>query len=150
MTDFYNTKPSPFCYTQIKSKEGLIMYKSITTNLMVDNVYKTVDFYTKILEFAMLTSVPKKSGGLQFAILVKDDLMLMLQDRENLVEEYPVLKAAKTQPSITLFIKVDNFSVLYDFLKCKCEILSEPHKTFYGNFEFAIKDNNGYVLTFTE
>lgn len=126
------------------------MYNSITTNLMVDSVDETVEFYTKTLEFTVATSVPKKSGGLQFAILVKDGLMIMLQDRENLVDEYPILKAAKTQPSVTLFIKVDNFSVLYDALKNKCEILSEPHKTFYGNSEFAIKDNNGYVLTFAE
>lgn len=126
------------------------MYKSITTNLMVDSVTETVDFYTKKLEFTMITSVPKNNGGLQFAILVKDELMIMLQDRENLVKEYPVLATVKTQPSITLFIKVDNFSDLYDALKGKCEILSEPHKTFYGLSEFAIKDNNGYVLTFTE
>lgn len=126
------------------------MYKSITTNLMVDSVDKTVAFYTKTLEFAVVTSVPKKSGGLQFAILTKDGFTLMLQDRENLIDEYPVLKAAKTQPSVTLFVNVDNFSALYDALKSKCEILSEPHKTFYGNSEFAIKDNNGYVLTFAE
>ena len=126
------------------------MYKSMETNLMVENVDKTVDFYGKILGFSVVASVPGKDGKLQFAIVVKDNLFLMFQDRKNLIEECPVLKTVKTQPSATLYIKVDNFNELYRELKSKYEILCEPHKTFYGRNEFAIKDNNGYVLTFTE
>ena len=126
------------------------MYKDITTNLMVESVDETADFYSKILGFSVAASVPGKDGKLQFAILVKDNLTLMFQSRENLILEYPVLETVKTQPSATLYIKVDNFNELYEELKCKHEILVYIHKTFYGRNEFAVKDNNGYVLTFTE
>jgi len=126
------------------------MYKSITPNLMVESVDKTVDFYCNKLGFSVAVSVPKDDRTLQFAILTRDGLTLMFQDRENLIEEYPVLNTVKTQPSATLYIKVNNFEVLYKELKAKCEILCELHKTFYGTNEFAIKDNNRYVLTFTE
>ena len=38
----------------------------------------------------------------------------------------------------------------YERAKAVATIVKEPHKTFYGATEFAIQDNNGYVLTFSE
>jgi uncharacterized glyoxalase superfamily protein PhnB len=125
------------------------MYKSLTPNLMVENVAETIAFYEK-LGFAATATVPKEGGALQFAILVKDNLMLMFQDRESLIGEYPILNTAKTQPSISLYIVVDDVKVYYEKMKKIFDLQSELHKTFYGAEEFAIKDNNGYVLTFTE
>jgi uncharacterized glyoxalase superfamily protein PhnB len=120
--------------------------------MMVESVDRAVEFYKDILGFQMVDSVPKgdDSGLLQFAILVKDGLTLMMQDRENMISEYPVLKTEKVQPSITLYISVENLSELFEELKGKCEVLSEIHKTFYGADEFAIRDVDGYVLTFSE
>jgi len=126
------------------------MYKSITTNLMVENVNESVAFYRDILGFSVLTSVPSENGGLQFAILSKDGLNLMMQEKNNLIKEYPILSTSKVQPSVTLYIAVDDFGGLYEELKAKCNILSDMHETFYGTKEFAIADNNGYVLTITE
>lgn len=125
------------------------MYKNITPNLMVENVEETIQFYEGI-GFAAAATVPKEGGGLQFAILVKDNLTLMFQERENLISEYPILKTEKTQPSITLYIIVDDVNKYYDEIKHQYELQCELHKTFYGANEFAIKDNNGYILTFTE
>ena len=126
------------------------MYKNITANLMVENVDETAEFYCRALGFSIAASVPKNDGGLQFAILVKDSLSVMIQDRENLIGEYPVLSTPKVQPSVTLYITVDNFAELYEELKGKCDIICDEHMTFYGAKEFAIKDINGYVLTFAE
>lgn len=116
---------------------------------MVENVEATINFYEK-LGFAVTATVPKEGGGLQFAIVTMQNLMLMFQDRESLTGEYPILNTAKTQPSITLYIVVDNVKKYYEDMKSKYELQSELHKTFYGANEFAIKDNNGYILTFTE
>jgi uncharacterized glyoxalase superfamily protein PhnB len=125
------------------------MYKNITPNLMVENVEETIVFYGS-LGFAAAATVPKDGGGLQFAILVKDNLTLMFQDRESLISEYPLLKTDKTQPSISLYIVVDDVKSYYNEIKATYDLQCELHKTFYGANEFAIKDNNGYILTFTE
>ena len=117
---------------------------------MVESVDETVEFYTNILGFTKTFSVPKENGKMQFALVAKDSLTLMFQDRENLIEEYPNLTTEKTQPCLTFYITVDNFLELYEELKEKYELLADMRKTFYGANEFAIKDNNGYVLTFTE
>lgn len=126
------------------------MYKNMTTNLMVESVDKAAAFYESVLGFSIMVSVPGKNGELQFAILTKDNLMLMVQERSNLTEEYPVLNTDKVKPSVTLYITVDNFNELYEEIKAKHPLNTELHTSFYGAREFAITDVDGYVLTFTE
>ncbi|SFX42784.1 Uncharacterized conserved protein PhnB, glyoxalase superfamily [Thermoactinomyces sp. DSM 45891] len=126
------------------------MYKGMTTNLMVESVEEALAFYREILGFSLVTSVPNDNGQLQFAILQKDKLSLMIQQRASLIQEYPILDAPRVQPSVSLYIDVDDFEQLYMELKGRCHVLYEPHTTFYGATEFAIADNNGYVLTFAK
>ena len=126
------------------------MYKNMTTNLMVESVNKALVFYRDILGFSEVASVPGKNGELQFAILSKDQLMLMVQDKSSFIEEYPVLSTPKVQPSVSLYIAVDNLDALYDELKDNYFINTELHTSFYGAREFAITDVDGYVLTFTD
>lgn len=126
------------------------MYKAMTTNLMVENVKDAMAFYQDMLGFSEVASVPNKEDGLQFTILTKDGLNLMLQQRTNLIEEYPILNTPKVQPSVSLYITVENFEDLYAGLKGKAKMLCDVHTTFYGAKEFAIADHDGYVITFTE
>lgn len=126
------------------------MYTKMTTNLMVESVDKSAEFYQETLGFSVVTSVPGEDGTLQFAILSKDGQYLMIQKRTNLIGECPSLATEKVQPSATLYIMVDDFDELYAALKAKCGILHDVHTTFYGAKEFAVADVDGYVLTFTE
>lgn len=126
------------------------MYKNITTNLMVESVDTSVNFYQEILGFEVVASVPAKNQELQFAILAKDSVTLMLQEKNNLGEEYPILATEKIRPSITLYITIENFEDFYIAIKKSYPIYTEKHTTFYGSKEFAITDPDGYVLTFTE
>lgn len=126
------------------------MYKNITTNLMVESVDTSVNFYQEILGFEVVASVPAKNQELQFTILAKDSVTLMLQEKNNLGEEYPILATEKIRPSITLYITIENFEDFYIGIKKSYPIYTEKHTTFYGSKEFAITDPDGYVLTFTE
>lgn len=126
------------------------MYKNMTTNLMVESVDRAIGFYVDTLGFSVIASVPGKKDALQFAILSKDKLMLMVQEKGNFIEEYPVLDTLKVQPSVSLYITVDDLDELYGELKSKHSINTELHTSFYGAREFAITDADGYVLTFTE
>lgn len=125
------------------------MIKGITANLMVKNVEETIKFYEG-LSFATVASVPAEAGGLQFAILNRDGFNLMIQEKNNFIAEYPALAAEKFQASISLYIEVDDLAAWYAVLEAKLPIYTALHETFYGAKEFAILDNNGYVLTFTE
>ena len=123
------------------------MYETITTNIMVKNVKETIKFYEEKLGFKKILRVPEEGETLNFAILNKDKISIMLQEQENLISEYPTLKTNEIVPTFTLFITVNDVLAIYNELKDKVEIAKELHKTFYGKDEFATFDNNGNVLT---
>jgi uncharacterized glyoxalase superfamily protein PhnB len=117
---------------------------------MVESVEDSLDFYKTVLGFAEVASVPNDRGKLQFAIVVKDGQQLMFQERENFCEEYPILKTERVKPSVSLFLMVDDFADFQKKIQSKTKLLAEEHTTFYGTKEFAIADNNGYVITVAE
>lgn len=123
------------------------MYKTITTNIMVESVKASIQFYEEKLGFTTAVTVPNEADNFNFAILVKDSISLMFQSKESLVEEYPTLQVDIIKPVFTLFIAVDNIQEVYQELKDKTEIVKELHQTFYGKDEFAIFDNNHNILT---
>lgn len=123
------------------------MYETITTNIMVENVKDTIEFYVNTLEFEKVLTVPEEGEKLNFAILKKDKITIMMQDKENLIEEYPSLKLEEIKPTFTLFITVKDVEKLYNEIKEKGKIVKELHQTFYGKKEFALLDNNGNILT---
>ena len=123
------------------------MYETITTNIMVENVKETIKFYEEKLGFQKILSVPESGENLNFAILSKDKISIMIQEQKNLIEEYPTLQKNKIIPTFTLFITTDDVEKKYNELKDKVKIAKEIHKTFYGKDEFAIFDNNENILT---
>lgn len=123
------------------------MYETVTTNIMVKNVKETIAFYENVLEFQKVLSVPDDGEVLNFAILAKDKISIMLQEQQNLIEEYPTLSTDEIKPTFTLFITVSDISALYNELKDKAQMAKDLHKTFYGKDEFAVFDNNGNILT---
>ncbi len=123
------------------------MYETITTNIMVKDVKETIAFYEKKLGFTKVLSVPEDGEVLNFAILTKDKISIMLQEQKNLLEEYSTLAKDKIIPTFTLFITVDNVRTMYEKLKDNVELAKDLHQTFYGKDEFAIFDNNGNILT---
>lgn len=123
------------------------MYETATTNIMVKDVKETIAFYEEVLGFQKVLSVPEDGDVLNFAILVKDKISIMLQEQSNLMEEYPTLKTDDIKPTFTLFITVSDVATLYEELKDKAKLAKGLHKTFYGKDEFAVFDNNGNILT---
>lgn len=126
--------------------------KSITANLMVEDVDKTAAYYQEVLDFKLEMSVPRDDGKLQWAMVTCDSVELMLHEKQNLIEEVPQLKGSIIGGSVTLFIEMQGLDALYEKVKKrgKATILKEPHVTFYGMKEFSLQDINGYILTFAE
>ncbi len=54
------------------------------------------------------------------------------------------------RPNMTgrLYLYSDDIMALYDRIKDKVKVCQIPEVRFYGMKEFAIEDNNGYVLAF--
>lgn len=122
---------------------------SLTVNLMVKSVNESIDFYVNILGFELGMTVPD-DGELIWAMLTREKVSIMLQEEQSIKEEYAYLADYPIAPSFTMFVSVDNARKLYNQIKDKVQILIDYHQTSYGTNEFAICDNNGYVLAFAQ
>ncbi|PXV63838.1 putative glyoxalase superfamily protein PhnB [Dysgonomonas alginatilytica] len=126
-----------------------MVLKDSTPNLMVKDVNKTVDFYTNILGFNKIDSVPE-TGQWVFAIVKSGDVMFMFQEENSIKEEYPQLSEFPRGGGLTFYIHVSDIHTLYEKLKNKATLAKDLHDTFYGSTDFAIEDCNGYILTFSQ
>ena len=125
-------------------------YQSLVPNLGVESVDETVKFYTEVLGFNLIMSVPSPHETLQWAMLANGRASIMFQEIGNLLEEYPQLNERPILSAMTFYLKMKNMNVLYEKLLKTKLIAKEMHKTFYDTDEFAIRDNNGFILTITE
>ncbi|HJD75949.1 MAG TPA: VOC family protein [Bacteroides reticulotermitis] len=124
-------------------------YQSLVPNLGVKSVNETVKFYTEVLGFQQIACVPEH-GELVFAIIRAGDVNLMFQQLDSLQEEYPDLKNKNGQAGLTFYIKMQDKKALYERVKDAAFLVKAMHTTPYGAEEFAICDNNGFILTITE
>ena len=123
------------------------MMQSMTPNLMVHDVNKTIDFYRDVLGFEFVASVPD-SGQFDWAMMKHGPVEIMFQSVASLAKDLPAFVKMGPGGAFTLFIKMDDSKGLYGKVKEKVVIVQELTKTFYDMEEFSIKDLNGYVLTF--
>ncbi len=121
---------------------------SLTPNLMVKDVNKTLDFYTNILGFELIQTVPEQ-GAFDWAMVQSGGVSLMFQKENSIKAEYPNLDSYEKGGALTLYIKVESVKEMYESLKDKTNVIKPIHKTFYGADEFAIMDLNSFILTFS-
>ncbi len=126
-----------------------IKLKTLTPNLMVADVNRTVDFYRETLGFELVLSVPE-SGQLNWAMMRRDEAELMFQSRESLTDDVSAMRDVPIGGSLVLFIRMADLDALYDLIKDRVDIVVDVHTTFYGMKEFAIRDIDGYILIFAE
>lgn len=124
-------------------------YKSLVPNMGVRSVNETVKFYTEVLGFSLVVSVPE-TGNLIFAILGAGNIHLMFQEMESLKEEYSELKNCSDKAAFTFYVKMKNKDQLYAKVKDTEYLVKEMNVTPYGAEEFAIRDNNGFILTIAD
>lgn len=134
--------------------------KKLTTNLMVEDVNRTIEFYKETLGFEFVMAVPKdsqevlmeipKDKSLIYAMMKRGNIEMMFQAKDSLSEDIPVFKDMAIGGSLTFYFEVENINDLYSELKEKVTIVKELHTTFYGMQEFYVKDCNGYILGFAE
>lgn len=115
---------------------------------MVNNVNETVNFYQTVLGFNLVMSVPQE-GIFNWAMVQCGEVSLMFQERKNIIAEYPALKDTPMGGGLTFYIKVRDVTGLYEKVKQQVNIVADLHHTFYGAEEFAMKDSNGFILTFS-
>jgi len=106
--------------------------------LWTEDLTGSVKFYTEVLGFDAVEV--REDWG--WASLNKDDVWIMLS-RPN--EHMPYDKIGFTG---SFYFNTDSVDALWDELKDKVRVCYGIEDFFYGMREFAIYDNNGYLLQF--
>ena len=122
---------------------------SLTPNLIVADVERSMAFYRDILGFTVQTTVPDASPYV-FAILRSGGVEVFLNSPGPAFEEYPVLKDRPLGGTLTLFIHMTGIQAAYASLKTEVNVVMPLEKKWYGPTEFACTDPDGYVITFAE
>lgn len=123
--------------------------KSLTPNLIVSNVERSIAFYRDVLGFTLVTTVPDASPFV-FAIVQSGPVQIFLNAPEPAIAEYPAFKDRPIGGTLTLFIDVQNIKGSHDELKDKVKIVMPLEHKWYGVTEFAFEDPDGYLITFAE
>ncbi len=120
---------------------------SISPNIFVKDIHKTIDFY-KELGFNVVTTVPEQ-GDIFWAMMTCGNVTFMFQTFESLGTELPTI-SRQNGGSLLLYIQTSDIRKFFDRIKDNVKVVKELEKTFYGATEFSIEDNNGFLLTFAE
>ena len=111
---------------------------TLTPVLWTGQFDETISFYKEVLGF----SVQERNDDWQWALLEKDKIGMMIS-KPNAHENF--LKIGFTG---SFYFKTDDVNQLWENLKDKAKICYEIETFGWGMREFAIHDNNGYILQF--
>ncbi|WP_240409014.1 VOC family protein [Flavobacterium psychrotrophum] len=111
-------------------------FNALTPMFWTREVKETVAFYTEVLGFECAVQED------YWAVLVRDEIEVMLSlPNPNLPFEEPTFTGS-------FYINTTEVDKLWDQVKDKCNICYEIDNFEYGMREFAIYDNNNYILQF--
>jgi uncharacterized glyoxalase superfamily protein PhnB len=120
--------------------------ESTTPCFAVADISQTTRWYEENLGFEGDPFPPNEPYV--FAILRRDDVEIMLQRLENY--QKPDIYGLRSGGVWNVYIRMRGVKQLYDEVREKVEILQPLRKQPYGQWEFEVKDPNGYVLVFSE
>ena len=109
-------------------------FKNLKPMLQTLDMQATIDWYVSVLGFEC---VNREGDG--WCLLKRDDVELMFMNNEHLGA--PISTA-------TQYIYVDDVMSLWEGVQDKVMPEWGPEEMPYGMLEFAIKDLNGYLLSF--
>lgn len=113
-------------------------YIAIRPMIWTKNLEETIEFYTSVLDFTLAG----KNDDWGWASLYKDKVEIMLakpNDQEDF--EKPFFTGS-------FYFNTDQVDLLWEKLKSKVKICYEIETFEWEMREFAIYDNNGYILQF--
>lgn len=125
-----------------------------TPCIIVDNVEKAVQTYSKVFGFTVDNTMQDKDGAVNWAKLTYKDFGLHLSDGQCGPEDAPKPKSPKASGTISpvsLYLYNDNVEGVVEKAKAQgLQIVKEPEVMFWGDKMCIIVDENGYVWNFAK
>lgn len=122
---------------------------SLTPELLVEDIQKTLSWYQTTLGFEVLFTSPD-SGTPTFARIKRGNVEIMLYNRREFASEIKAFSDSPMGGSFVLYLELEDVKQEWDKLKDEVKVVQALHQTTYGSQEFTIQDCNGYHLMFGE
>jgi catechol 2,3-dioxygenase-like lactoylglutathione lyase family enzyme len=119
---------------------------SVAPTFPVADVDATVRWYETVLGFAGYP-FPEHPPYV-FATVVRDEIEIMFQRIDGY--EKPDLYHLRSVGVWDAYIRMEGGKEFYEAIKDQVEIQLPLRKQGYGDWEFEVKDPNGYILVFSE
>lgn len=121
-------------------------FHSVTPVFPVSDISTTIRWYEEQLGF--IGDPFPENEPYVFAILRRDDIEIMLQRIEDY--EKPDLYNSRRGGVWDAYIRVEGVQDLFESVKDEATIVQPLRRQPYGNWEFEVRDPNGYLLVFSE
>ena len=121
-------------------------FQSVAPVFSVSDISATIHWYEEQLGF--IGDPFPFTEPYVFAILRLDDVEIMLQRIEGY--EKPDIYNSRSGGVWDAYFRVEGVRELFDSVKDEATIMKPLRRQPYGNWEFEVKDPNGYVLVFSE
>jgi len=119
---------------------------SAAPTFAVADVDETIRWYQEQLGF---TTYPfPETPPYAFAIVSRDTVEIMFQHVPDY--EKPDLYSQRGGGVWDAYIRMESLKEFYESIKDRVEIVLPLRKQPYGDWEFEVKDPNGYILVFSE
>lgn len=123
--------------------------KKLTPVLLVDSIEPCLPFWTERLKFAKTVDVPGENG-LEFCILQRGDVEVMLQTRAGVIKELPAMAGSDFGcDGVSLFIEVEQLDEFIDATE-GCDVFMQARNTFYGMRELGVIAPGGCKVVFAQ
>jgi uncharacterized glyoxalase superfamily protein PhnB len=121
-------------------------FQSATPVFSVSDISATIKWYEEQLGF-IGDPFPDREPYV-FATLRRDDVEIMLQRIEGY--EKPDLYNSRSGGVWDAYIRVEGIKDLFESVKDEAMIVQPLRRQPYCNWEFEVRDPNGYLLVFSE
>ncbi len=132
----------------------------LTPNFEVQNIRETIEFYRSTLGFSLIMAVPETQDGIEqsltdgkeyvYALMGKDNVEMMFQRTDSFKEDVLLAKGLSMGASVSFYMEISGIESFYDQIRSKGLNPTELKTAWYGMREFYLKDNNGYILGFSQ
>jgi uncharacterized glyoxalase superfamily protein PhnB len=124
-----------------------IRLQAAVPTFMVAEVGATARWYAEALGFRTAGTVPLQEPYV-YASLQRDGVELMLLRLADY--EKPDLAARRPEGAWDAYIRMRGVHAFYDSVRDQPFVRAPLRKQPYGDWEFEVRDPNGYILVFSE
>lgn len=122
-----------------------VAVRAAAPTFLVSDVAATIDWYAANLGFEKTGSVPAQPPYV-YASIMLGPAEIMLLDLAGY--EKPDLRARRSAGLWDVYIRVDGVATLYEHVEGKPFVQTPLTHRPYNDWEFEVRDPNGYVLVF--